>query len=83
MIYRRYFYRIPKMNQPAFRHINFSENWFFFHSISKFQGNPIKEDEYNGNTIGFLGNRHNGAKPTTGIITYKMMTWEKKKGLID
>ena len=43
------------------------------HSVSRFLGCPMEEDEYNGTYIGFLGDRKGTLNPTTITLEEKLV----------
>ena len=54
------------------------------HSAARFLGDPMEEDEYNGNIIGFLGDRTSTADPLPVVLEEKWVGgWEKVTGGLD
>lgn len=54
------------------------------HSAAKFLGDPMEEDEYNGNIIGFLGDRTSAVEPLPIVLGGKLVGgWEKITGGLD
>ena len=51
------------------------------HSVGRFLGCPMEEDEYNGTYIGFLGDRKGTLNPTAIMLEEKLVGgWEKSTG---
>ena len=51
------------------------------HSVGRFLGCPMEDDEYNGTYIGFLGDRQGTLNPTPITLEEKLVGgWEKSTG---
>ena len=51
------------------------------HSAAKFLGDPMEEEEYNGNIIGFLGDRTSTSDPLPVVLEEKCVGgWDKASG---